>query len=155
MRRKDREVTDSNTINEIILNCSCCRLGLPDNYKIYIIPLNFGYVFDNEKRIFYFHSASEGRKLDLIKNNDYAAFELDTNHKLVPGSSAHHCSFEYQSVIGEGKISVVDDKKEKILGLNKIMEHYTGQSQNEFAPEVVKRTVVFKLEVTEISAKMH
>lgn len=155
MRRKDREITDSAKINDIIRSCDCCRIGLSDNGKVYIVPLNFGYVCNNDKRIFYFHSASEGRKLELIKSNDYASFELDTAHKLVPGSSAHHCSYLYQSVMGEGKISIVTDDNEKIAGLNAIMAHYTGKTDNEFDPSVAARTVVIKLEVTEISGKMH
>lgn len=31
MRRKDREVTDTEKINNIINNCSCCRIGFNDN----------------------------------------------------------------------------------------------------------------------------
>lgn len=155
MRRKDREVSDYNKIDEIIRLCDCCRIGLPDNGKVYIVPLNFGYICNNNKRIFYFHSASEGRKLELIKSNDYASFELDTAHKLVPGSSAHHCSYLYQSVMGEGRITLVTDETEKLLGLNAIMEHYTGRSDNEFNSSVVEKTVVIKLEVIDISGKMH
>ena len=39
MRRKDREVTDSQKIREIILSCRCCRLGFYDNGQVYIVPL--------------------------------------------------------------------------------------------------------------------
>lgn len=155
MRRKDREITDSAKINDVIRSCDCCRIGLPDNGKVYIVPLNFGYISKEDKRIFYFHSASEGRKLELIRSNNYASFELDTAHKLIPGSSAHHCSYLYQSVMGEGKITIVDDETEKLLGLNAIMEHYTGRSDNEFDSSVVEKTAVIKLEVTEISGKIH
>ena len=40
MRRKDREVTDSQKIREIILSCRCCRLGFYDNGEVYIVPLD-------------------------------------------------------------------------------------------------------------------
>ena len=38
MRRSDREVTDLQTIKEIIRACDCCRLGLCDAGKVYIVP---------------------------------------------------------------------------------------------------------------------
>ena len=82
MRRQDREVTDNEKIKEIIKTCDCCRLGLNDNGKVYIVPLNFGFTEKNGKYTFYFHGARTGRKLDIIKQNNYAGFELDTNHKI-------------------------------------------------------------------------
>ncbi|MFR9159268.1 MAG: pyridoxamine 5'-phosphate oxidase family protein [Ruthenibacterium lactatiformans] len=53
-------------ITQIIQTCHCCRLGFCDNGAVYIVPLNFGYAEENGKRVFYFHSAKSGRKLDLI-----------------------------------------------------------------------------------------
>lgn len=155
MRRSDREITDPAKIDEIINSCGCCRIGLCDNGRAYVVPLNFGYISEKGSRIFYFHSAAEGRKIDLIKSQGQAAFELDTAHKLVPGSNNHHCTYLYRSVMGFGRISIVDDDKEKLLGLNYIMSHYTGISDNKFEKSVVDRTLVLKLEVDEISCKMH
>ena len=66
MRRTDREITDAEKITQIIQTCHCCRLGFCDNGAVYIVPLNFGYAEENGKRVFYFHSAKSGRKLDLI-----------------------------------------------------------------------------------------
>lgn len=155
MRRNDREITDSGRIDEIIKLCDCCRIGLCDNGKAYIVPLNFGYENKNGKRIFYFHSAEEGKKIDLIRSTGFSSFELDTAHKLIPGSSSHHCTYLYQSVMGNGKISIVQDKEEKLFGLNSIMFHYTGNPDNHFKKEVVDKTLVIKLEVEEITCKAH
>ncbi len=68
MRRKDREVLDETKIDEFIRNCDCCRIGFYDkeNDEVYIVPLNFGYSNVNNKRVFYFHGAKVGRKIDLI-----------------------------------------------------------------------------------------
>ena len=43
MRRKDREVTNSAKIADIISRCTCCRIGFYDEKEVYIVPLNFGY----------------------------------------------------------------------------------------------------------------
>lgn len=155
MRRKDREITNAEEIDAIIRNCDCCRIGLSDGKKVYIVPLNFGFEHMEEGRIFYFHSAAEGRKLDLVRENGCAGFELDCSHELKTGNRACDCSYLYESVIGEGKISIITEENEKIHGLNEIMRQYTGNGDNDFSPEAVSRTVVLKLEVTEISCKKH
>ena len=43
MRRKDREVKELSEITRIIDSSDCCRLGLVDKGKAYIVPMNFGY----------------------------------------------------------------------------------------------------------------
>lgn len=77
MRRKDREVKDDIKIDEIIRKSKVCRIGFNDNGEVYIVPMNFGYVHENNRRIFYFHSAKSGRKMDLIKANPKVGFEID------------------------------------------------------------------------------
>ena len=51
--------------------------------RVYIVPLNFGYAEENGKRVFYFHSAKSGRKLDLIAGTPSVGFELDVNLSLI------------------------------------------------------------------------
>lgn len=87
MRRKDREVTDEARIDEIISRCNCCRIGFNDSGEVYIVPLNFGYVKQDGRRTFYFHSAKDGRKIDLVKDGYEVGFEMDCGYELHPGES--------------------------------------------------------------------
>ena len=66
MRRKDRQITDKDIINEILLKSDIARIALFDNEYPYIIPMNYGY----KDNALYFHCAPEGKKLDLIKRNN-------------------------------------------------------------------------------------
>ena len=43
MRRKEREITDQQIIQEIIQKSSICRIALNDGNVPYIVPLNYGY----------------------------------------------------------------------------------------------------------------
>ncbi len=152
MRRKDREVTDKAHIYEIMKSCHCCRIGLYDNGQVYIVPMNFGEIIEEDKITLYFHSAKEGRKIDLIKQNPRVGFEMDTNYQLKTGEHACHYSAKYQSIIGEGIAEIVEDYEEKVLGLNTIMEHATGKEW-EFKEEMIEAVCVFKLMVDKISCK--
>ena len=155
MRRKDREVTDNEKINEIISNCHCCRLGFYDNGEVYIVPLNFGYTQKDGEKTFYFHGAKEGRKIDLISKAHSVGFELDTNYKLNEGETACQYSARFLSVIGTGNVAFIDDQAEKEAALQSIMLHNTGNSNWNFTDKMINAVCVFKLKVKEISCKEH
>ena len=155
MRRKDREVTDREKIKSIILNCHCCRLGFVDEGEVYIVPLNFGFAEKEGKMTFYFHGAKEGRKIELIHKSPSVGFELDCNCEIIKGETACGYSARYQSVIGNGVVSFVNDMNEKYEALQTIMCHYTGKDNWEFTKEMADRVCVFKLEVDKLSCKVH
>ena len=157
MRRKDREVLDEIKIDEFIRNCDCCRIGFYDkeNNEVYIIPLNFGYSHVDNKRVFYFHGAKEGRKIELISKTKKVSFEMDSNHELIIGKMACNYSERYQSVMGTGLISFVEDKDEKIAALNEIMFQSTGKKDWDFPEPMLNGVAVFMIEVTSLSCKEH
>jgi len=155
MRRKDREVTDPVRIREIIAGCTCCRLGLRDEGRTYIVPLNFGFIEKDGRYTFYFHGAGEGRKLDLIRRTGWASFEMDRGHELVVGPSGCQCSARYQSVMGGGPVTLVESREEKIAGLKALLLHDTGRDDWAFDEPTVDRTQVIRLDVEELSCKVH
>lgn len=155
MRRKDREVTDPHKIREIIENCHCCRLGFNDNGKVYIVPLNFGFQEEGGTYTFYFHGAKAGRKVDLIRQNGYAAFEMDTNYMLNEADTACEYSARFQSVMGSGTVSFIEDAEKKKQALCAIMEHNTKKKEWDFPDKMLSATCVFMLEAEELSCKEH
>ena len=155
MRRKDREVTDFKRITEIMRDCDCCRLGLADGNGVYIVPMNFGMIETDGKISLYFHSAVCGRKIDILRSQSRVSFEMDTGHRLVADSVSGQCSFLYQSVIGSANAVFVEDRAEKILALKLIMEHYGDKSVRDFSDEVLSKTAVIRLDVSELSCKAH
>ncbi len=155
MRRKDREITDEAKIDEVISRCHCCRLGFNDSGEVYIVPLNFGFVKRDRKRFLYFHSAREGRKIDLVSEGCEVGFEMDCGYQLHPGEVPCDCYAEFSSVIGTGNVEIITDQDEKILGLQSLMKQATGRENCEFRPETLNAVCVFRLEVNKISCKVH
>ena len=155
MRRTDREITDREKINKIIEACHCCRLGFCDEGKVYIVSLNFGYEDEGSRRVFYFHGAMEGRKIDLIQRTHCAGFELDTNYQLQEADMACGYSAKYQSVIGTGRVDLIEDPEAKKQALLCIMRHQSGREDWTFSEASLDKVAVFQLEVEEISCKEH
>lgn len=155
MRRKDREVTDSIKIADIISRCTCCRIGFHDDGEVYIVPMNFGYEVRDNAYIFFFHGAKEGRKIDLIHKSPNVGFEMDTNYVLNEADIACGYSASFQSIIGNGVMSIVSELEEKKKGLSLLMEHNAGKREWDFDEKKLNAVAVFKLVVTKLSCKEH
>jgi nitroimidazol reductase NimA-like FMN-containing flavoprotein (pyridoxamine 5'-phosphate oxidase superfamily) len=148
MRKKDKEITGINDKLAIIKKCKVCRVGLSDNNKPYIVPLNYGHDFENNTLTLFFHGAKEGRKPDIIKNNNNACFEVDCDNQLIEAEKACKYNYAFKSIIGFGKIFLLEDTNEKIDGLSKIMKHQTGKDDVFiFSPEEIKKVAVYKMVV--------
>ena len=153
MRRKDREVTDPVKIREIITACDCCRLGLCDGERAYVVPLDFGFAEEDGRYTFYFHGAKEGRKMDLLRRNRWASFEMDCGHEWVVGEKAQETTSRFQCVMGGGPVTFLETEEEKRAGLTAILAHVTGRDQWDIGGAA--NTQVFRLDVEELSCKVH
>ena len=151
MRRKEREITDIQELEAIINNCDVCRVAFADGNVPYIVTINFGYSGEDGK--IYFHCAGEGRKIDMIRKNNYVCYEMDTNHVLLEGSKACDFGMSYSSVVGYGHITIVKDPIERISGLNQIMSHYTGKAEFFYKQDVLEKTMVLRLDIREMTGK--
>jgi len=152
MRKKEREIKEISEIESIILKSDVCRIAMANENMPYIVTMNFGYSGGNAPSL-YFHCAKEGRKLDMIRQNNFVCFEMDTAHELYKGEKGCDWGMNYSSVVGYGKISIVEDFEERIFGLNQIMNHYGGSGFHSYDEKVLARTTILKLVITEISGK--
>lgn len=153
MRRNDREITDKTLIEHFIAKEQIIRIAFYDNGDLYIVPLNYGYIYDNDKYVFYFHGAKAGRKYELSKSSPQVGFEIDGAYELLEADVACDYSAKFQSVIGTGRLSIVEDYEEKIKGLNILMKHISGKTEWSYSKEMVDAVAVFRLEVEKLSCK--
>lgn len=151
MRRKDREITDFHDIMDIMNKCDTCRLAFFDHEYPYIVPLNFGVNIEDGQLYLYFHSANQGTKLDLIRQNNKATFEMDCEHNIILYDERMSCTMGYASVIGHGEIEFVDED-DKYEALKILMKHYHHEDF-QFNTNMMKATTVFRLKVLDMIGK--
>ena len=151
MRRKDREITDFHDIMDIMNKCDTCRLAFFDQEYPYIVPLNFGVNIEDGQLYLYFHSANQGTKLDLIRQNNKATFEMDCEHNIILYDERMSCTMGYASVIGHGEIEFVDED-DKYKALKILMKHYHHEDF-QFNTKMMKVTTVFRLKVLDMVGK--
>lgn len=155
MRRQDRELTAFGDMMDVVRACECCRIGLVDGGRAYIVPLNFGFETGDDTLTLYFHSAPAGRKIDLLRACPDVSFEMDAQHALVRAQDACGHSFRYCCVMGTGRMQFVTDEAEKRRGLEALMAHYTGRTDWPLRPELAEKVTVLKLEVAAWTCKAH
>lgn len=154
MRRADREITEIAETLEVMRGCKVCRLGMYDDGEIYIVPMNFGFTYDNGQLALYFHGATEGRRAEALRRNNRVGFEMDCDHGLVTAQTACGYSFRYASVIGNGIAHFIETTQDKIQALRMIMKHQTGR-EFEFNERMVNDVAVFRIDAESYSCKRH
>jgi uncharacterized protein len=153
MHRTDREMTNKTDLSAILQKADVCRIAISSHPAPYIVPLNFGFKWDEKLELF-FHCAPEGRKLQLLSENNCVGFEIDIDHELVKAEKACNWGMKYKSIIGFGNITEVLDEPEKKTALDLIMMHYGFINKNiEYDKIVLSKTKILKLVVLEITGK--
>ena len=153
MRRADREITDKKSIEEFIAKEKVIRIGFYDCGEIYIVPVNYGYSSDNGEYIFFFHGAKAGRKYELAKSIPYVGFEIEGEYSLIEADTGCGHYIKFQSLIWNGKLSIINDKDEKVSALNCIMMQATGSAEWNYESDILEKTADFKLKVGKMTCK--
>jgi nitroimidazol reductase NimA-like FMN-containing flavoprotein (pyridoxamine 5'-phosphate oxidase superfamily) len=149
MRRKEREIKDKAEIESIINKASVCRLAMTDGKQPYLVPLCFGY----KDNALYFHSAREGKKLDILRKNNNVCFEFDTDHELVASENACDWGMKYRSVIGYGTASLLDEPESKEKALEIILEHYSAKGLFSYREKGFQKTMIIKVDIESMTGK--
>ena len=117
MRRFKQALTENECI-EILNNNANGVLALSgDEGYPYAVPLSYVF-FDG---CIYFHSASEGHKIDSIKRNGKASFCVVAEDNIVPEKFTTY----FKSVIAFGRVELIEDEKEKINALMLLAKKYS------------------------------
>jgi nitroimidazol reductase NimA-like FMN-containing flavoprotein (pyridoxamine 5'-phosphate oxidase superfamily) len=128
MRRKDREVTDVSEIQKILLQCKICHVAMVDDGAPYVVPLSYGFqMLDGNRLELYFHSALEGKKIEILKKNNQVCFEIADEGELVHADNPCNSGYYFASIIGYGNVFFIDDPDKKCEALSIMYKHQSGK----------------------------
>ena len=150
---KHREIKLTEEIVRIIRKCETCVLSMVDHNNMpYSIPMNFGY----SEHVIVLHTAKEGRKLDILKQNPNVCIVFSTDHVLTKQSENVACSYtmKYRSVLAFGKVEFIEDNQEKISALDILMKQYSGNSFTYNEPSL-NGVCVIKVNIEKLEARAY
>ena len=152
MTKRERQVTDQQQILEILDKGKVLHLGLAVDNEPYVVPMNYGYTHEDGKLVLYLHSATRGKKLDMIAANPKVFFEIDCD--LMPFEGEKPCQYGlvYSSVMGKGTARIVEDAQEKMNAMTVLMKTQTGKDFT-FNERLVSIVAVIRIDVAEYTAK--
>jgi len=153
VRRSDREITDTSSICAILDKCDIMRIALCADNKPYLVPMNYAYEATGEDVYIYFHCATEGKKLDVIAQNSAVCFEVDCSYKTLKAERACSWSAEYESVIGEGEITIVDDAAQKTRALDFLMSKHGFVGTPQYSLKDLDAMRVLMIRVSSMTGK--
>lgn len=154
MRRKDREITGRENIEPILQACKVCRVAMTgtDGWP-YVIPMNFGYTWDEDGLTLYFHGGVKGKKIDSLKADPRVCFEMDCEEGLTgEGDLACRYSYAFSSIVGYGKVEFAEDNDEKRQGFDVIMQHQTGKGGWTYTDAALSVTEVMRVRAESFEA---
>jgi nitroimidazol reductase NimA-like FMN-containing flavoprotein (pyridoxamine 5'-phosphate oxidase superfamily) len=151
MRRANREISDQSAIRALMEEALVCRIGFCDDGTPYVVPMNFGL----GENCLFFHCAAEGRKLDILRQNDRVCFEIDFLREIKQGPASCGWGARYESVIGFGRAILVDDPAGKRFALDRIMDHYRAQGPHTYLDDILAKTAIIRIEIESLTGKRH
>ncbi len=149
MRLKEMEITSSDELLEILQTGIICRLGLCRDDVPYVVPMCYGY----SDGYLYFHSAKDGLKLEYIRSNRLACFEIETDVSVKHASEACKWDMKYRSVIGYGNLEEVSGNADKRQAMKVLMQHYSGTDNWDIPDSRIDAVLVLRLKITEMTGK--
>ena len=152
MTRREREVTDINEIIRILDESKVAHIGLVDGDEPYVVPMNYGYVMEDGKLTIYLHGAQRGRKIDVIRANPKVFFEAECGITPFEGDVACRYGITYESIMGKGLATIVEDVEEKKKALSVLMKTQTGKDF-EFEDKMTAFVSIIRIDVTQYTAK--
>jgi nitroimidazol reductase NimA-like FMN-containing flavoprotein (pyridoxamine 5'-phosphate oxidase superfamily) len=146
-------LSDRESLRAILDEADACRLAFAVGDMPYIVTLNFGYEWKDELPRLFFHCATEGRKLDMMRANPRVCFELDVGHELVTGPAPCDYGMKYASLVGYGKLRELVDEVERLRSLDILLRHYGWRGEASPDNKSMHSTCVLDLQVEELCGK--
>lgn len=148
MRRREKAVTDIAGLEQIFWQGKVCQLAIADVPAPYIVSLSYGY----RGGVLYFHSAAEGRKIDLLRCNPRVGFSVVIDLGIIEGEEACNWGARFRSVVGQGRVEFIEDLESKRTALKLLMTQY-GEGEFDFPQQALEGTTVFRLVIEEMTGK--
>ena len=149
MRKKSREMYADWAL-EVMDKAPYITVGMTDGDGMpYSVPLSLA---RTDEKTFYFHCATEGKKLDILREKPRVCLTAVSKCKPTVGPKDGSFTLEFKSAIAFGKAEIVADDNEKREALRAICQRFLPNHMDAFDAAVARsmsRTAVVRITLTE------
>lgn len=149
MRKKSREM-DSAWALDVMDKSPFITVSMSDDDGMpYAVPLSLA---RTDTDTFYFHCATEGKKLDMLRAHPHVCLTAVSKCKPCVGPKDGSFTLEFASAIAFGMAEIVTDDDEKREALRAICQRFLPRHMDAFDAAVGRslgRTAVVRITLTE------
>jgi nitroimidazol reductase NimA-like FMN-containing flavoprotein (pyridoxamine 5'-phosphate oxidase superfamily) len=149
VRRKDREITDSDEMHRVLKATKYVTIALCMEGEPYLVALSHGY--DQTRNCLYFHCAPEGKKLSYAQANPKV-----WGQAVLDFGVTQECDYAYSSVHFSGKLSLITDLNEKKHAMEALIRQVSLDPESKLAKiksEKLESTTMGRIDINYISGK--
>ena len=151
IRRKEKAIESEEEMLAVLQQCKYMTLALCQNNEPYLVTLSHGY--DPEKKCIYFHCAKEGKKIDILRENNLVWGQVLIDKGYVEGK----CDHLYVTTQFKGEVTLLEDVQEKEHAL-RIMIGALEKEPEKVASEQItakslERVGIGRIDITHLSGK--
>ncbi len=139
IRRKEKAITDEKIMKKILAEVAYITVALCRDNQPYLVSLSHGY--DPDKNCIYFHCASEGKKMDYLKENNVIWGQAIVDKGYIQGA----CDHLYATTQFKGKVTFIEDFEEKKEALTNMVNKLDD------APDVLIEKQLTQQSITKIT----
>ncbi|MGY5864108.1 MAG: pyridoxamine 5'-phosphate oxidase family protein [Candidatus Thorarchaeota archaeon] len=151
IRRKEKKIESEDEMIAIIKSAKYVTVAMSVNDEPYLATLSHGY--DREKNCIYFHCAQEGKKVDILKENNIVWGQALEDHGYAEGA----CDHLYATTQFKGVVVFVKDAEEKRHALSVMIHQIEPNPQKLIEEQVsddsVKRVNIGRIDIEYMSGK--
>jgi len=151
IRRKEKEVQDKDEMISILTEAKYVTIAMCADNAPYLVTLTHGY--DIEKNVIYFHCAPEGKKIDILTENNIVWGQALLDKGYIDGK----CDQLYATAQFRGTISFVESIGEKQHALETMIRHQESSPEKVMKKQISKKSLqkvtIGRIDITYLSGK--
>lgn len=151
----DRELKEKEMLRAVIDMCHVCSIGFHDEPYPYVVPVNFGYVWESEPLMLYIHGArADGHMRKLMAQDNRVCAQMNKFIDRNLDASYRGENHDYRSVTVFGRMEEVEEEAEYVAALNAIRVHNDRSPIFCKAPKALRdQLCIWRITAEEITGK--
>lgn len=151
IRRKEKEISNIKEIKQILQKTKYVTIAMCKENMPYLVTLSHGY--DPSIDVIYFHCAQEGKKIDILKENNVVWGQALMDYGYQHGA----CDHLYATVQFKGKVEFIESIQEKRRALTTMIEQLDDIPEkvvkDQLTEKAIARVMIGKIHIDYYSGK--
>ncbi len=151
IRRKEKEIEDQNEITKILKDAQYITVAMCEENEPYLATLSHGY--DADRNCIYFHCAHEGKKIDILAENNLVWGQALMDLGYVQGA----CDHLFATAQFRGRVTFITDMEEKEHALRVMIHCLEDEPEKVISEQItqksLKRVNIGRIDIDHMSGK--